>query len=424
MDALVSSVMPRSENHRWKVLGIGFAANASFAAAFAGIPTTAVVMREAFRFNNAQLGLVFGMLGLGVAVSELPWGMLTDRWGDRKVLLLGLLGTVLALLVTSWQAGVGMGELAPVWYLGIDMLLIGLLGGSVNGSSGRAIMGWFAEGERGLAMSIRQTAVPVGGGIGAVLLPWVAARQGFAAMFALLAALCAVSAGFAWMWLHERALPAARPVVSGRAKTAVREAPWRNLKLWRIAAGIGVLCFPQVAVLSFTALFLHDFRHAGIGLIGLTLVAVQVGAAGMRVWSGRWTDRNHNRAAYLRACSLLSALLFALLGVAVAAFKVYPQAFGSYDLTSAVLIALLVVCGICASAWHGVAFTELATQAGLELAGTALGLGNTCVFACFFGAGVIIPVLLVHGSWAAVWLVGGASALAARVLFQDLEKKY
>ncbi|MER9947447.1 hypothetical protein [Mesorhizobium sp. M0047] len=33
-------------NHRWKVLGIGVAANASFSATFAGIPATAVVLRQ------------------------------------------------------------------------------------------------------------------------------------------------------------------------------------------------------------------------------------------------------------------------------------------------------------------------------------------------------------------------------------------
>ena len=81
-------------NHRWKVLGVGFAANASFSAAFSGIPTTAIFLRNGYHIGNGGLGLVLGMLGLGIAVSELPWGLLTDRWGDRRVLLLGLLTVV------------------------------------------------------------------------------------------------------------------------------------------------------------------------------------------------------------------------------------------------------------------------------------------------------------------------------------------
>src|SRR5579859_7954436 len=87
----------RAASHRWKVLGVGFAANASFSAAFSGIPTTAVFLRNGYHLGNGGLGLALGMMGLGIAVSELPWGLLTDRWGDRRVLLLGLLATAAAL---------------------------------------------------------------------------------------------------------------------------------------------------------------------------------------------------------------------------------------------------------------------------------------------------------------------------------------
>jgi predicted MFS family arabinose efflux permease len=73
--------------HRWKVLGVGFAANASFAAAFSGIPTTAVFIRSGYQIETTDLGLALGAMGLGIALSELPWGLLTDRLGDRKVLL-------------------------------------------------------------------------------------------------------------------------------------------------------------------------------------------------------------------------------------------------------------------------------------------------------------------------------------------------
>src|ERR1700709_2146516 len=91
-----------SPGHRWKVLGIGVAANASFSATFSGIPATAVFMRSGYHLGNGQLGLVLGLLGLGVALSELPWGLLTDRWGDRGVLLTGLGATAAWLLLMAF----------------------------------------------------------------------------------------------------------------------------------------------------------------------------------------------------------------------------------------------------------------------------------------------------------------------------------
>ena len=59
----------------------------------------------------------------------------------------------------------------------------------MNAASGRAVMAWFGPGERGLAMSIRQTAVPLGGLLGACVLPSLARQQGFSLVFGLLAGL-------------------------------------------------------------------------------------------------------------------------------------------------------------------------------------------------------------------------------------------
>ncbi|MGO4612306.1 MFS transporter, partial [Variovorax sp. 2RAF20] len=56
---------------------------------------------------------------------------------------------------------------------------------------------------RGLAMSIRQTAVPAGGGIGALALPMLAPTSGFVAVYGTLAAFCGITVIFAWRWMHE-----------------------------------------------------------------------------------------------------------------------------------------------------------------------------------------------------------------------------
>lgn len=396
-------------SHRWKILGIGVLANVSFSAAFAGIPVTAIFMRADYRLDNTQLGLALGSLGLGVAISELPWGVLTDRWGDRRVLLCGLISTALALAAMAMFAVPDAGGVPAMWMLALGLLTVGLLGGSVNGSSGRAVMGWFREGERGLAMSIRQTAVPVGGGVGAVVLPSLAVTHGFAAVYGLLALLCLLSAALAGLWLHEP------PAANHTTATTPMQNALRNMEVWRVAMAIGILCFPQVSVLTFATIYLHDVGHAGLLLISTTMAAIQIGAAVMRVWSGRWTDRHGNRRSYLRFCSGLGVLLFILLAVLAALAPAAPAPWPQWLLAAIVL--MLVVGGICVSAWHGVAYTELATLAGASQVGTALGLGNTCVFTVFFVAAQVVPALLNWLSWPWVWLAGAAVALLAWPIF-------
>lgn len=190
--------------------------------------------------------------------------------------------------------------------------------------------------------------------------------------------------------------------------------PLRDPMLWRIGLAIAVLCAPQIAVIAFGSVFLHDRLHLGTVAISEALAAVQAGAAVMRVWSGRWTDRHGNRRGYMRACSIGVATLFALLAL---------QVFGTGTIVSSpatiALVLTLVAGGIAASAWHGVAFTELAVRAGAQRAGTALGLGNTCVFATVFLTPVVIPPLLWAGSWPLVW---GAAAAAALLAFPLLPR--
>lgn len=425
--------------HRWKVLAVGVAANAAFSAAAAGLPTTAVFMRSGYRLDNDQLGLALGLMGLGVALFELPWGLLTDRWGDRPVLLTGLGATAAALAWMSAFAAPAGGVVPELWMLALGLLLVGMLGGSVNGASGRAVMAWFDEGERGLAMSIRQTAVPLGGGLGALLLPWLAAHAGFAAVFGTLALLCATAALLTASWLRDPprdatrradAAPARPPCHAPRqvdatsarppfhaprqadaapARPPLAATPLRNASVWRAAAAIGLMCCPQFAVLTFATVFLHDFSHAGIGTLTAVMVAVQLGAMVARIAAGRWTDRHGNRRAFLRRCALLSFALFAVLGVLTGALASTASAPGAVW----AIACLVAVAGICASAWHGVAYTELATLAGAARAGTALGMANTCVYLGLFLTPLAIPHAVAAGSWSIAWAASGLLMLAA-----------
>ena len=400
---------PAPPRHRWKVLAAGVLANAAFSVAFSGIPMTAVVMRAGYRLDAAALGLVLGLMGLGIALSELPWGLLTDRFGDRPVLLVGLIGTAFALAaMATWAAPTGT-HVPALGALSCGLVAVGLLGGSVNGASGRAVMRWFAEGERGLAMSIRQTAVPLGGGIGALLLPALALHVGFAALYAFLGVLCAVAALLAAAWVRdpEPASESAAPVASASAPVT----PLRDAQVWRIVAGIGVLCAPQFAVLSFGTVFLHDVGHAGLAATTATMVVVQLGAMAMRVWSGRWTDRRRNRPAYLRACAQASAGLFVALALVALAGE--RDVLGPAALRAA-MVATLALGGVGVSAWHGVAYAELATRAGANQAGTALGMANTAVFGVCFVTPSAIAHLVAWQGWPLAWLAAAACAWLAQ----------
>ena len=146
--------MNKENNYRWFVLGIGVLAQATFAMGFAGIPITGILMRESYNFSLYELGIVLGSMGLGVAASEIVWGIITDKLGDKTVLILGLWSSTLVFVVIAlWLTPGNSNSGIKYLHLGAALAMAGACGGSINSSSGRTIMQWFDDSERGFAMS-------------------------------------------------------------------------------------------------------------------------------------------------------------------------------------------------------------------------------------------------------------------------------
>src|SRR4029077_9621843 len=105
------------------------------------------------------------------------------------VIAAGLVGAGAALAGAAFTSGLGS--------LVGALVATGALGASVNAASGRAIMAWFPATELGLALGIRQTAIPIGGALGAALLPVLASAGGTHLAFLFLAGACATGAAVA-----------------------------------------------------------------------------------------------------------------------------------------------------------------------------------------------------------------------------------
>ena len=137
-----------------------------------------------------------------------------------------------------------------------------MMGAAVNAATGRAVMSWFPASERGLALGIRQTAVPVGGGLGAIVLPALEGAFGLGAAFLALALACAAAAVAAFTWLRE-APGFPEETIAGRIGS-----PLRDRRLWQLAAGSTLLVSVQIALTGFVVLFLHEERGLSPGKAG------------------------------------------------------------------------------------------------------------------------------------------------------------
>jgi MFS family permease len=112
------------------------------------------VVAPALGINMAQAGAYMSAFYVGYVLTQIPAGMLADRFGVRLILSLSLilegLSTASLSLIHDYQTGFAL------------RILAGLGAGAVFSSCSRALVEWFPEKERGLAFGVLFSA-PSGG---------------------------------------------------------------------------------------------------------------------------------------------------------------------------------------------------------------------------------------------------------------------
>jgi sugar phosphate permease len=373
------------------VLAAGTVAQSSFSAVLLGLPVLAPALRAEFDLSVSEVGIVLASVWVGPILTLLPWGVAADRVGERVVLAVGLglmgLFVCVAALVSN---AVGL-----VVLLGVASAA----GASVNAASGRAVMSWFGRDERGLALGVRQSALPIGGFVSAVALPPIDRAGGLEASFLFLGALCVLASAAGAVVLRD----APSDEGSGAAPAILRDR-----RLWTLSGGSALYVTTQVSVTGFVVLFLHDQRGLSTGAAAAVLATAQAVAIVLRIGAGRWSDRSHARVGPLR-----------LLGFAIAAAVALSAALVAAPLV--VLLPSLVVSAALAMSWNGLAFTAAAELAGRARSGTALGFQQTSLSIAGAVAPIAFAVVVETASWRTGFAVAALLPLGGVVVLSSLD---
>jgi sugar phosphate permease len=369
--------------YRWVVLAAGTMAQASFSAITVGLAVLAPQLREEYGLSLREVGVLLSAAWLGALLTLLPWGLAADRSGERVVLARGLLGSAACL------AG---GAFAPSFGVLLALLaLSGATGASVNSASGRAVMLWFAPNERGLALGIRQTAIPAGGLIAALVLP-LASTGGSEAAFLFLAGFLALGAAGGWVVLRDHE-------GSESVETLSFARTLRDRRLWRLSLASGLYMYAQVAVIGFGVLFLHDSHGLADDDAAVVIAVAQVLAVGLRIGSGRWSDLVGSRIGPLRQVGLAITGSLAL-------------AAGLAGAPLWLVVPAIAIAGGLSMAWNALSFTAAAEFAGAARSGAAIGFQQTVLSGVLVLAPVLFAATVSSGSWALAFGIAAVLPLA------------
>src|SRR5262245_56417915 len=158
---------------RWLALGVLTVARISMGFQFQSVASVAIELRGIFGLNYADIGLLIGLYMSPGMVLALPGGMLGQRYGDKRMVALGLalmrLGALLMSLAETW------------WGLAAGRLLSGVGGVLLNVLMAKMVTDWFAGREIVVAMGIFVNSFPLGIGLALISLSRLVGAAGWSA---------------------------------------------------------------------------------------------------------------------------------------------------------------------------------------------------------------------------------------------------
>jgi nitrate/nitrite transporter NarK len=335
------------------------------------------VLQSDLHISQATLGVLSAAAFGGMALGMLPGGVLTDRFGERAVMAVGVGGAGVAMFIGSLVAS-------------SNLLLLALLAVSIGAAFAatggpKSIVRWFAPDRRATAMGVRQTGVPLGGLLAALILPTVALLSDWRFAVRCTAVTAIVAAVLFYFFYREAIYRVPSPI-----KPAGR---WTFIGRPFLAATACAVTLQtaQGCALTYVVVDMHGMLGLPPATAALFLALVQIGGLTGRVSWGAIADRIGAG----RALTLVS-----LLGV------VCCIAMSSLSRQSN-LVAVGIVClclGLTALSWNAVYISMVAAMAPDRATGSALGLGLTVVLLGFFIVPAFGQIADVAKSFPVAWL--------------------
>jgi predicted MFS family arabinose efflux permease len=224
-------------------------------------------------------------------------------------------------------------------------------------------MTWFERDERATAMGIKQTGVPAGGVLAAVLAPSLVLIIGWRGSLAALGSINFLF-GFVFsrLWREPFNVDSVR-----RADAEFAAADASSLKVWQllpISCATAIYLVGQMALITYVPLYLKDVMNFSPYWASQALALTQAGAMVGRVGWGVVSDRlfHGQRKIVLIWIGIFSALLIAILGT------LQPQS------PYYILLPILFLAGVSIVGYQGVSYALIGEIAGKTRTGAGLGM--------------------------------------------------
>ncbi|MSP41639.1 MAG: MFS transporter [Deltaproteobacteria bacterium] len=382
----MSDISPTRDRFRWTILALISVSHVIGASAQYGINTLAPFYKDDLGLSRAQVGLFFSSFYLAMTGASFGTGWLADRLGVRQTTMQGhlILGvcTAMAALSTSFEFGC------------VSFFLAGFGYSFLNPASTIGVMTWFHRDERATAMGAKQTGVPCGGVLAAVLAPTLVLLIGWRGALAALGGINFISSFlFFRLWREPRAEIQEAPTAEERSAD---QGALNVGALWPISCATAIYLIGQMALITYVPLYLKDALGYSPYWASQALALTQAGAMVGRVGWGVISDRifGGRRKIVLILIGAVSVVWFIALS------------FMDRNSSTFLLMSILFLAGVSIVGYQGVSYALIGEISGKAKTGTGLGMMIAInAGAATLGTPIFGYIVDRTGSYAIAWQV-------------------
>ncbi len=345
----------RRDRFRWTILALISISHIIGASAQYGINTLAPFYQDELRLSRAQVGLFFSSFYLAMTAASFATGWLADRFGVRRTTLNGHLFVGVCIIAAAWSPSFG-------WSC-VSFFLAGCGYSFLNPASTIGVMTWFERDERATAMGIKQTGVPAGGVLAAMLAPSLVLIIGWRGALGALGAINFLF-GFVFFWFWREPLIVTHGQAAEREVAGAGTTRLKVLQLLPISCATAIYLVGQMALITYVPLYLKDVMSFSPYWASQALALTQTGAMVGRVGWGMVSDRlfHGRRKIVLIWIGIISAFLIAALGMLERESSPY------------LLLPILFTAGVSIVGYQGVSYALIGEIAGKARTGAGLGM--------------------------------------------------
>lgn len=342
--------------YRWTILVVLWVTYVVVFLSRLSVGPLAPFFKADLHLDNTRVGLLLSAAAFGYTLTQLPAGWVVDRIGARWPIAVGEFVAAICMMAIALSS-----TYASLLTL---MLLTGMGCGLLMPATTQAVVVWFPSRQRATVMGVKQTAVNMGGIIGAATLPVIAVAYGWRMSFVVVGGV-ALIVGLASLALYRN--PPTIPGVASRPPTYLDlQRLLKHRDLWLVAGAGSCMNWIEMAIIAHFAVYLKERMGMTAVAAGGVLAALESAGAICRPGSGivsDWLFRGARRPVFLILASMATGflLLMAAAGPQLRGF-IDPVAFGL---------------GIGAVGFGAIFFTMLSEIGGRSGAGTAAAFGST-----------------------------------------------